>query len=66
MSFTFENLKTAFMSDIELWSSRHRRHRYRRYRRHRRSPRNVDGKIKSDEEAKKKEKKLSWRDKEFL
>jgi transposase len=37
-------LKTVFIGDIELWSSRHLRHRYRRYRHHRRSRSNFENK----------------------
>jgi hypothetical protein len=47
--FTFENLKTAIIGDIKLWSSRHHRHGYRRYRRHCCSRFNVE---KKDERCK--------------
>jgi hypothetical protein len=46
MSLTIENFKTAFVSKIELWSSRQLRHWYRRRCRHRRSRSNVEKKEK--------------------
>jgi hypothetical protein len=39
-----ENFKTAFLGDINLWSSRHYHPRYRHYRRHRHSQSKVEKK----------------------
>jgi hypothetical protein len=45
MFLHLKNFKTAFISDIRQWSSRHQRHHYRYRRRHRRSESNVERKM---------------------